>query len=187
MKKGHIAWNKGKPQTEQVKQKISISKTGCTAWNKGKTNCFKHTQEWKDNMSKKMLGRKFSKESIEKMIKSKTGKHRKFKNPRNNKTKIDKLIRSLFEYKQWRSQCFERDKWTCQTCGARGIYVTVHHIKSLHKIIVDNEINNIQGAAKCQELWDINNGVTLCEKCHSLTDNYRGRGIIKKILKTHRG
>ena len=77
--------------------------------------------------------------------------------------------------KQWKSKVFERDKWTCQTCGARGCYVTAHHIKSFSKIIKENNISNILEAKKCDELWDIANGVTLCEECHKLTDNYGGR------------
>jgi len=90
-------------------------------------------------------------------------------------TKIDKLIRAMFEYRQWRSDCYERDRWTCQTCGHRGGYITVHHIESLHSIIRENKIRTISDATICGELWDINNGITLCEGCHKLTDNYRGR------------
>lgn len=54
-------------------------------------------------------------------------------------------------------------------------YVTAHHIKSFSKIIKENNIKNILEARKCEELWAVNNGVTLCEECHSLTDNYKGR------------
>ena len=90
-------------------------------------------------------------------------------------SKIDKLCREMREYKQWRSDCFIRDKWTCQTCQSKG-YVTVHHIKGFSKILRENNIKDILDARNCEELWDIKNGVTLCEECHSLTDNYKGRG-----------
>ena len=95
-------------------------------------------------------------------------------------SKIDKRIREMPEYKQWRSDVFQRDNWTCQTCGKRGCYLTVHHIKSFHSIIRENKITTTEEARKCKELWDINNGVTLCEKCHKLTDNYKGRGVYNK-------
>lgn len=74
------------------------------------------------------------------------------------------------EYKNWRKVIFERDDYACQGCGARGCYITAHHIKSW---------------TYYPELrYEINNGQTLCEPCHSLTDNYkeRGRKIIKNIL-----
>lgn len=64
------------------------------------------------------------------------------------------------EYKEWRKKVFERDSFTCQECGATG-YVTAHHIKSF---------------ANYKELrYELANGVTLCEECHSKTDNYKGR------------
>lgn len=65
------------------------------------------------------------------------------------------------EYKEWRTTVFERDNFTCQDCGDGG-YVTAHHIKSF---------------AHYPELrFELDNGMTLCEPCHSKTDNYKGRG-----------
>lgn len=90
-------------------------------------------------------------------------------------SKIDKKVRCLPEYKLWRTRVFERDNWTCQTCRVRGVYVTAHHIKSFASIIKNNDITDIYKALDCADLWDISNGVTLCEECHSLTDNYKGR------------
>lgn len=64
------------------------------------------------------------------------------------------------EYKNWRKAVFERDGYTCQGCGDQN-YITAHHIK---------------GFAKHPELrYDVSNGLTLCEKCHAKTDNYKGR------------
>jgi hypothetical protein len=90
-------------------------------------------------------------------------------------SKIDKLCRMMIEYKQWRSDVFARDKWTCKTCGLNGIYVTAHHIYGFSKIIKEENIKDILSARKCSRLWDITNGITLCEDCHSLTDNYKGK------------
>ena len=88
---------------------------------------------------------------------------------------IDKRCRGIAEYKHWRSDVFERDDWTCQTCRARGVYITAHHIVSFSLMIHENNIKNITMARECNELWALDNGVTLCEDCHRLTDNYKGR------------
>jgi hypothetical protein len=63
------------------------------------------------------------------------------------------------EYKQWRSNVFQRDNWTCQTCGIRGKDIEAHHIKKW---------------ADYPELrFELDNGITLCRECHKLTFNYR--------------
>ena len=69
----------------------------------------------------------------------------------------NKLFRNTEEYKQWRESVFKRDNWTCQKCGLRskkGCYVIIeaHHIKPF---------------ATFPELrLKIENGLTLCKKCH---------------------
>ena len=76
-----------------------------------------------------------------------------------------KGYRDNLAYKEWRTSVFERDEYTCKNCGITGVYITAHHIKSF---------------ARFPELrLDLNNGITLCEPCHSKTDNYKGRG--KKV------
>lgn len=156
--------------------------------------------EWGIKQSKRMLGstgfwkgKKLSEDHIKKMSDSHVGvplseKHKlglRLTRPKGAASsswkggisKIDKLCRKMPEYIQWRSDCFTRDNWTCQTCRITGVYLTVHHKKGFSKIIKENNIKNILDARKCGELWDITNGVTLCEECHKLTDNYKGRGM----------
>jgi len=88
-------------------------------------------------------------------------------------TKLNSSIRHLLEYLQWRSNVFERDNWTCQTCNIRGAYLEAHHIIEFCDIIKNYKIKSIENSLKCDELWDINNGVTLCKKCHNLTKSKR--------------
>jgi len=41
-----------------------------------------------------------------------------------------------------------------------------HHIKEFTIIINENNIDTLDKALDCEELWNINNGKTLCRKCH---------------------
>lgn len=70
------------------------------------------------------------------------------------------------EYLLWRKSVFERDEYTCQVCRKVGIYLTAHHIKSW--------------AYYPKLRFKLSNGITLCEACHSLTDNYKGRAKSQK-------
>jgi hypothetical protein len=143
---------------------------------------------WKD----KLKGRKCSKKTKEKMSKAKKGikltdihkkklSEAKFKNPTKMfgsknpmwkggpefyKVPFREKVQSLFEYRQWRSDVFTRDNFTCQDCGLKGVYLHAHHIKLFSIIIKENNITTIEQAINCPELWNINNGITFCKKCH---------------------
>ena len=68
------------------------------------------------------------------------------------------------KYRNWRKSVFKRDNFECQKCfQKRGKYITAHHIKSWVKY------------PKLR--YKLSNGITLCEICHSETDNYKGRAI----------
>lgn len=94
------------------------------------------------------------------------------KNPnwRGGITKLTYKIRDCFRYKQWRSDIFKRDNWTCQICNKRGCYLEAHHsLKKFSEILFNNGVDSMDKAYSCIELWDVNNGVTLCIDCHNLT------------------
>ena len=74
-------------------------------------------------------------------------------------------IRRSFRYRQWRSDVFTRDSFTCQECG-RTVYLEAHHIDRFIDIIERNKIKTLKQALECEELWNINNGITLCKDCH---------------------
>lgn len=133
------------------------------AWNKGK----KMSEKTREKIRQAKLGKKYGIETKE--------KHRQHwlrENNPNYKDGKSKYIVSHYKdlrYKLWREAVFERDNWTCQECNERGGYLEPHHIKSW---------------AQYPELrFELNNGITLCKKCHRLTDNYRHKGIKKNILK----
>ena len=82
---------------------------------------------------------------------------------------IKKLLRSCIKYRQWRSDVFTRDDFTCQECDVRGGNLEAHHILSFSNIIILNNISSLEQGLQCEELWNLNNGMTLCLECHSKT------------------
>lgn len=61
-------------------------------------------------------------------------------------------IRKSLKYKRWRKQVFERDNYTCQKCGKRGVYLHADHIKPF-SLYPDARL-------------DTDNGRALCKSCH---------------------
>lgn len=65
--------------------------------------------------------------------------------------RVDQTGRVSHEYRQWRRQVLERDNFTCQNCGNK---------KNLH-------VHHLLQYAEYEDLRvDIDNGITLCKKCH---------------------
>lgn len=87
-------------------------------------------------------------------------------------TKLEKRIRECEKYEKWRKQIFERDDYTCQNCRKKGGRLHAHHIKAFVKLLKENNISTLKEALNCEELWDIDNGKTLCKRCHILTESY---------------
>jgi hypothetical protein len=69
--------------------------------------------------------------------------------------KTDGDYRHNKEYIDWRKSVFERDLYTCQKCKVRGGSLEAHHIKLFKDYI--------------ELRYEINNGMTLCKKCHKQT------------------
>ena len=82
------------------------------------------------------------------------------------KIRLSKLM------KQWRKKVFKRDNYVCQKCGIKGGKLQAHHKISFSKIIKLYGIDSLSSAKKCDLLWNVNNGVTLCKKCHKKTKSY---------------
>jgi len=157
-------WNKGKkcPQLSTRKGKIP--------WNKGIKGWMKDTKAGfqKGNA----LGRlrreiKMTKKQRIKLSRVHIGIQAKEKHPnwKGGISKINEKERTLIEYRLWRESVFARDHWTCQKCSKKGEYLEAHHIKSF---------------ANYPKLrFAIDNGITLCKKCHKETDNYGGKNAKK--------
>lgn len=139
----------------------------------------KHSEYTKEKLKNLNLGNtrtlgkhwKLSQETKEKMSFSKRGN--KSPNWKGGMTKLNMSIRACFKYRQWRSDVFTRDKFQCQDCGSKksGNF-EAHHIVPFSKILEKYCIKVIEKALLCEELWNINNGITLCISCHKKTDSY---------------
>ena len=81
-------------------------------------------------------------------------------------SKLNIAIRLLTEYRKWQRSIKKRDK-ACIYCNS-VLSLESHHLIELRIIIENNQLNNVDDARNCQDLWDINNGITLCKKCHYL-------------------
>lgn len=82
------------------------------------------------------------------------------------KTPLNKQIRKTFQYRQWRSDIYTRDDFTCVHCWQRWWRLEADHIKYFSTIMSENNITTVEEAIDCDELWNINNGQTLCYSCH---------------------
>ena len=88
-------------------------------------------------------------------------------NWKNGVASLNEKIRSSKKNIEWILAVFKRDNYTCQECGdKKGGNLNAHHKKQLSKIIKEYNLKTMYDAFKCKELWDVNNGRTLCEGCH---------------------
>ncbi len=114
-------------------------------------------------------GKKLSIEGRKKLSKAHIGKMTGQKNKswkggvsKQNKTERQ-LAMQTSEYKFWRLEVFERDDYTCQECGIRGVELNADHIKPW---------------SKYPELrYERSNGRTLCVDCHRITPTYGNRKV----------
>jgi ribosomal protein S27AE len=175
-KKGHIF---SKEILEKRGRSISIALTG-----KPKSPEFRELMRKLKKGNKNRLNKFHSKETKEKISRSRKGKCTGSKNPRwkSGITPLRIAIYSSEEYQIWRNGVFKRDNYTCQKCGDSGVYIEAHHKKSFHQILQEfvlehhpplslkeNKIEILKLLLKHKPLWNIENGLTLCRPCHDKT------------------
>lgn len=142
------------PETKLKMREAHIGKPNAGYFKKGLVR----SNEWKEMMRKKLSGKNNYAWLGNKSLK--------------------RTVRSCYKYRQWRSDVFTRDDFTCQNCGKRGGYLEADHIEQFAIIFNRNNLKSIEEALVCEELWNINNGRTLCQKCHKNTETYLRRIIL---------
>lgn len=85
---------------------------------------------------------------------------------------LHETIRKCDSYLQWKDRVFQRDHYTCQWCGQKGGELHADHIYPFSYILEDYSIQSLEQARECVDLWDIDNGRTLCFDCHRATPTY---------------
>lgn len=136
------------------------------------------TKEWKEKISKGGKGKKRSIETRKRISLARQGKGNHFW--RGGITPLRILIKQTYKYRQWRLDVFIRDSFSCVLCFVKGGRLNADHLKSFSLIMSENNILTIEDAFLCEELWNLNNGRTLCEDCHRKTDNFGNKGRIRK-------
>ncbi len=151
----------GKKHSEETKQKISNTKLGK-----------KQSQETCLKISLALIGNTYGRGNKGKIFSenhrrllAKAQKGELSYNWKGGITTTHSKIRNSVRYKIWRDKVFRQDNFTCQICGQIGGRLNAHHIKPFYKYP--------------QKRFHVNNGITLCIKCHNLTKGYFER--VKEI------
>jgi len=140
-----VPWNKGRPQPESVKKRISEARRGITSWNKGK---------------------KWPEETILKISTSKKGQvpwnkgrpHSESTKKKISRTKLSATLnlRPFYERNQpsnrFRFSIFKRDDFRCQYCGKSGKETILE---------IDRKIPGSKGGK-----YTLENSVTACIDCN---------------------
>ncbi len=101
-------------------------------------------------------------------------------------TPLYKLIKVSKPYQNWRKMIFERDNYICQKCGnKKNRSLEAHHIKPFafiykEAILLLDEKKIYQKILNYEPLFNMDNGITLCKKCHRKIKhpNYKRRKLI---------
>lgn len=173
--KGTVGWAKGTRLSAETKNKMRKYRLGKTHSPETRekirnyllaNNPFKgrkHSEESKEKQRLAKLGKKLSPEHRKKLIEILRPywgdvKGEKSHGWRGGISPINARLRSTKEYRKWATEVKERDNYTCVWCGLKN--------KS-------NHADHIAPFSEYPELrLSLDNGRTLCSKCHRKTDTY---------------
>ena len=87
-------------------------------------------------------------------------------------------IRNRTQFLMWRLSILKRDNFACKICHAsvkdnKSLRLEVHHSKAFDEICNENNISTIEQALECKELWNVNNGMSICYRCHNDVEKLR--------------
>jgi 5-methylcytosine-specific restriction endonuclease McrA len=133
---------------------------GHSPWNTGRSR----KQETKGKISKTLNGRHISPDT---QLTAERVRGSKNVNWKGGVTPLMAQIRHHQKNKEWRVSVFEVHGYVCQECGQKGGNLNAHHVVTFESLIKEHSIRTLEAALDCDKLWDVENGMTLCEKCHN--------------------
>ncbi len=146
---------KGKKLTDEQRKRLSKAMKGVNTWMKGRKDSEITRRKKSENSARHWLGKK--------RPDMYGTNHFAWKGT----TPLITQIRNCFDYRQWRSDVYTRDNFTCALCGKRGGDIHADHFPKMFIEIFDEyKIKTLADAVACKEMWNINNGRTLCRQCH---------------------
>jgi hypothetical protein len=87
-------------------------------------------------------------------------------------------IRNTTKYLNWRLSILKRDNFICKICHTsvkdnKHLRLEVHHPRAFDDICNECKISTIEQALECKELWNVNNGISVCYRCHKDLEKLR--------------
>jgi 5-methylcytosine-specific restriction endonuclease McrA len=87
-------------------------------------------------------------------------------------------IRNTTKYLNWRIAVLKRDGFRCQICHTsikykKNLRLEVHHAKAFDDICNEHNVFTVEQALECKELWSMNNGISICYRCHKGIERLR--------------
>ena len=178
-KRKRSEWQKGRHHSEETKRKMSEALKGKMPKNinllhskksiqKRRNTSIGHlvSQETRRKISLSRIGDKNWSKRLDVRKKMSEARIGRFKGEKchlwkGGITPENQKVRTSIEFRLWRESVFARDNWTCQKCLIRGINLHSHHIRNFAE---EKEL-------RCA----IDNGMTLCKKCHKEFHKIYGR------------
>ena len=89
-------------------------------------------------------------------------------------------IRNTTACLNWRIAILKHDNFKCRMCAAsikdnKTLRLEVHHAKSFDDICKENNITTIKQALTCKQVWSLNNGISLCYRCHKNLEKLKAK------------
>jgi hypothetical protein len=154
--RGLLFNKKGRIVSKKTREKMSKSKKGKLPANLDILHSPKVNKKRADSVRKFWLNNPYYREQL-------NAKRSGSGNPnwKKGRTKFENLIRRNKKYLKWRQKILQRDCPDCSKEEAKRQKLQVHHLTPFNEILLRNNIKNTAEAMRCEELWDINNGIVL--------------------------